>query len=61
MFYVFYRLLSMTHFREKGAFHLSKLTGQPIPIEMRISLLIKTNHPDQSNPRYDAQKEIVFQ
>ena len=25
----------------KGAFHLSELTGQPIPIAMRISLLIK--------------------
>ena len=25
----------------KGAFHLSELTGEPIPIIMRISLLIK--------------------
>ena len=25
----------------KGAFHLSELTGQPIPIAMRIPLLIK--------------------
>ena len=32
----------------KGAFHLSQLTGQPIPIVMRISLLIKNNHQDQS-------------
>ena len=28
---------------------------------MRISLLIKTNHPDQSNPKYHAHKEMVFQ
>ena len=34
-----------------GAFHLSELTGQPIPIVIRISLLIKTNYPDQSNPK----------
>ena len=40
----------------KGAFHLSELTGQPIPIVMRIPLLIKTNHPDQSNPKYYAQR-----
>ena len=33
----------------KGAFHLSELTGQTIPIIMRISLLIKTIQPDQSN------------
>ena len=31
---------------------MSELTGQPIPIVMRISLLIKSNHPDQSNPKY---------
>ena len=45
----------------KGAFHLSELTGQPIPIVMRISFLIKTNHPDKSNRKYYAQKEMVFQ
>ena len=38
-----------------------ELTGQPIPIVTRISLLIKTNHPDQSNPKHYAQKELVFQ
>ena len=32
----------------QGAFHLSELTGQPIPIVMRI-VLINNNHPDQSN------------
>ena len=31
-----------------SAFHLSQPTGQTIPIIMRISLLIKTNQPDQS-------------
>ena len=35
---------------------MSELTGQPIPIVMRISLLIKTNRPDQSNPKYYAQR-----
>jgi len=39
-----------------GAYHLSELTGQPIPILMRISLLIKINHPDQSNPKYYTQR-----
>ena len=35
----------------KGAFQLSELTGQTIPVLMRISLLIKTIRPDQSNPK----------
>ena len=35
----------------KGAFHLSELTGQTIPVVMGISLLIKTIQPDQSNPK----------
>ena len=34
----------------RGAFHLSELIGQTILILMRISLLIKTIQPDQSNP-----------
>ena len=34
----------------KGAFHLSELTGQTIPVAMRIFLLIKTLQSDQSNP-----------
>ena len=42
--------------------NLSELTGQPIPIVMRISFLIKTNHPDLSNPKYYAQRGwMVFQ
>ena len=40
----------------RGTFHLSQLTGQPIPILMRISLLIKTNHP-----KILYTEEIVFQ
>ena len=39
---------------------MSELTGQPIPIVMRISLLIKSNHPDQSNPKYYAQRRWFF-
>ena len=35
----------------KGAFHVSELTGQTIPVTMIISLLIKTLQPDQSNPK----------
>ena len=33
----------------KGAFQLSELTGQTIPVLMKISLLIKTIRPDQSD------------
>jgi len=36
-----------THFRLRGAFHLPELTGQTLPVVMRISLLIKTIRPDQ--------------
>ena len=48
------QLFSMTHYwywRFKGAFHLSELTGQSIPVVKRISLLIKTIQPDQSKPK----------
>ena len=45
----------------KAAFHLSELTDQPIPIVMRISLLIKTNDPHQSNPTVLCTTEMVFQ
>ena len=31
----------------QGAFHLSELTGQTIPVIIRISLLIKTIQPDR--------------
>ena len=37
--------------KSKGAFHLSELTGQTLPVVTRISLLIKTIQPDQSNPK----------
>ena len=36
------------------------MTGQPIPIVMRILFFIKTNHPDQSNPKYYAQRRWFF-
>ena len=44
----------------QGAFHLSEATGQPIPIVIRISLLIKTNHPDHSKPKYYVQRRWFF-
>ena len=44
----------------QGAFHLSELTGQPIPTVMWILLLIKTNHQHQSNPKYYVQKRWFF-
>ena len=40
----------------KGAFHLSELTGQTIPVVMRILLLIKIFQPDPSNPKYHARR-----
>ena len=45
---------------KQGAFHLSELTGQLIPIVMGISLLINNNHPDQSNPTHYAQRRWFF-
>ena len=49
--------------KSKGAFHLSELTAQqPIPLVMRISLLIKTNHTYESNPeKLLGITEMVFQ
>ena len=35
----------------KGAFHLSELSGQTLPVVMGISLLIKAIQADQSNPK----------
>ena len=35
----------------RGAFHLSELTHQTIPVVMRNSLLIKAIEPEQSNPK----------
>lgn len=34
----------------KGAYHLSELNVQPVPIVMTTSLSMKTNHPHQSSP-----------
>ena len=36
---------------DNSAFHLPQLTGQTIPVIMRISLLIKAIQPDQSKPK----------
>ena len=44
----------------QGAFHLSELTGLPILIVMRISLLININHKQQSNPTHYAQTRWFF-
>ena len=52
--------LQLLEWQIKGSFHLSELTGQPIPIVIRISLLIKTYHPDQSNPKYYVQRGWFF-
>ena len=46
----YYWKISSNHIR--GAFHLSELTRQTIPVVLRISLLIKTIQPDQSNSKY---------
>ena len=35
----------------RGAFDLSELIGQDIPVVMKILLLIKAIQPDQSNPK----------
>ena len=42
----------------EGTLHLSELTGQAIPVVMKISLLMKTIQPDQSNPIEDAKKKL---
>ena len=44
----------------EDAFCLSELTGQTLPVVTRISLLIKTIQPDQSNPEQYARKRWVF-
>ena len=40
--------------------NLSEMTGQLIPIIMRILVLIKTNHPDQSNGKHYTQRKWFF-
>ena len=45
--------------KTKGAFHLSDLTGQTIPVALRILLLIKTVQTDQSNfKRYEQRRWV---
>ena len=38
--------------RALSILNLSEMTGQPIPIIMRILVLIKTNRPDQSKAKH---------
>ena len=40
--------------------NLSEMTGQPIPIIMRILVLIKTNRPDQSKAKHYTQRKSFF-
>ena len=40
--------------------NLSEMTGQPIPIIMRILVLIKTNRPDQSKDKHYTQRKWFF-
>ena len=40
--------------------NLSEMTGQPIPIIMRILVLIKTNRPDQSKVKHYTQRKWFF-
>ena len=48
------------HLQSYGTFHLPELAGQTIPMVMRISLLINTIQPDQSNPKYCARRRWFF-
>ena len=47
--------------RALSILNLSEMTGQLIPIIMRILVLIKTNDPGQSNGKQCTQKKMVFQ
>ena len=40
--------------------NLSEMTGQLIPIIMRILVLIKTNDPGQSNGKHCTQRKWFF-
>ena len=44
--------------RALSILNLSEMTGQPIPIIMRILVLIKTNRPDQS--KHYTQRKWFF-
>ena len=47
-------------YESNGAFHLSELTCQIIPVVTRISLLKKTIQPDMSNPKQYARRRWLF-
>ena len=44
----------------KGTFHFSEVTTQAIPVVLRISPLIKTILPDQSNLKWYAWRKLCF-
>lgn len=44
----------------KGAFHFSEVATQAIPVVLRISPLIKTILPDQSNLKWYAWRKLCF-
>ena len=46
--------------KTQGTFHLSELTGQTIPVAMRISLFIKSIRPDHSNLEQYRRRRWVF-
>ena len=55
------RLTGMTWVtRALSILNLSEMTGQLIPIIMRILVLIKTNDPDQSNAKHYTQRKWFF-
>ena len=55
------RLTGMTWVtRALSILNLSEMTGQLIPIIMRILVLIKTNDPGQSNAKHCTQRKWFF-
>ena len=55
-----FSLSGESHQLPKGAFHLSELIRQMIPVGMRISVLIKTIQPDQSNRKHNVRRRMFF-
>ena len=55
------RLTGMTWVtRALSILNLSEMTGQLIPIMMRILVLIKTNNPGKSNAKHCTQRKWFF-
>ena len=54
-------VLQLTPERTKNDFHMTELTRKTmIPVVRKISLIIKTIHPDQSNPKYYYERRRWF-